>query len=170
MVKNPPAIGGDGGSIPGLERSPGGGNGSPLQYFPGESHGQRSLAGYRVRLNWSNWARTHIYNWITKLYTLQHCKSTVLHKIFKMNLSNLCSNISNYFLLFPKQHIPFMDRLLHARQSVRWLRFYSPVAWAMGLIPGQGTKIPHVVQWGQKKRANGWPWVGVLCREQGWVI
>ena len=28
-------------------RSPGGGNGNPLQYFlPGESHGQRSLVGY----------------------------------------------------------------------------------------------------------------------------
>ena len=33
--------------IPGLGRSPGGGNGSPLQVFlPGEFHGQRSLAGY----------------------------------------------------------------------------------------------------------------------------
>ena len=37
MVKNPPAIAGDVvdvGSIPGLERSPGGGNGNPLQYSP----------------------------------------------------------------------------------------------------------------------------------------
>ena len=33
--------------IPGLERSPGGGNDNPLQYsWPGEFHGQRSLAGY----------------------------------------------------------------------------------------------------------------------------
>ena len=33
--------------IPGLGRSPGEGNGSPLQYsFPGEFHKQRSLAGY----------------------------------------------------------------------------------------------------------------------------
>ena len=37
-------------SIPGLGRSPGGGNGNPLQLFlPGESHGQRSLAGYSPR-------------------------------------------------------------------------------------------------------------------------
>ena len=35
---------GDTGSIPGSERSPGGGHGNPL--LPGESHGQRSLAGY----------------------------------------------------------------------------------------------------------------------------
>ena len=32
MVKNPLANAGDTGSIPGSERSPGGGHGSPLQY------------------------------------------------------------------------------------------------------------------------------------------
>ena len=37
---------GDAGSIPGLGRSPGEGHGNPLQYLPGESHGQRCLAGY----------------------------------------------------------------------------------------------------------------------------
>ena len=31
-VENPPATAGDAGLIPGLGRSPGGGNGSPLQY------------------------------------------------------------------------------------------------------------------------------------------
>ena len=44
VVKTPPANAGDTGSIPGSERSPGGGHGNPL--LPGESHGQRSLAGY----------------------------------------------------------------------------------------------------------------------------
>ena len=34
------------GSIPGLDRSPGGGNGNPPVFLPGEFHGQRSLAGY----------------------------------------------------------------------------------------------------------------------------
>ena len=33
MVKNPPANVGDLGLIPGLGRSPGKGNGNPLQYF-----------------------------------------------------------------------------------------------------------------------------------------
>ena len=33
---------GDPGLVPGLERSPGGGNGNP--FFPGEFQGQRSLA------------------------------------------------------------------------------------------------------------------------------
>ena len=51
VVKNPPASAGDirdTGSIPGLGRSPGEGNGSPLQYSfsPGKTHGQRNLAGY----------------------------------------------------------------------------------------------------------------------------
>ena len=80
MVKNPPANAGDlrdVGSIPGLGRSPGEGNGNPLQYshlqcrrpafspwvgkipwrrkwqstpvfLPEKSHGQRSLAGYSL--------------------------------------------------------------------------------------------------------------------------
>ena len=38
---------GDVGSTPGLERSPGGWHGNPLQYSCLENpHGQRSLAGY----------------------------------------------------------------------------------------------------------------------------
>ena len=37
---------GDLGSIPGLGRSPGEGNGNPFQDLPGKSHGQRSLVGY----------------------------------------------------------------------------------------------------------------------------
>ena len=47
MAKNLPANAGDIGSVPGLERYPGEGNGNPLQYAcPEIPHGQRSLAGY----------------------------------------------------------------------------------------------------------------------------
>jgi len=43
MVKNLPASAEDTGSIPGLKRSPGGGNGNPLLMFlPGNFHGQRA--------------------------------------------------------------------------------------------------------------------------------
>ena len=42
MVRNPPATAGDAGSIPGLGRSPGGGNGTPCS---GDSHGQRGRKG-----------------------------------------------------------------------------------------------------------------------------
>ena len=49
VVKNLPANAGDIGdrdSIPLLGRSPGVGNGKPLQYSCLEIHGQRSMAGY----------------------------------------------------------------------------------------------------------------------------
>ena len=52
VVKIPPAHAGDTGdvgSIPGSGRSPGGGNRQPAAVLlPGESHGQRSLAGYVI--------------------------------------------------------------------------------------------------------------------------
>ena len=49
VVKNPLANArdaGDTGLILGSGRSPGGGNGNPLVFLPGEPHGQRSLVGY----------------------------------------------------------------------------------------------------------------------------
>ena len=50
MIKNLPANAGDTGEAgltPGLGRSPGDGNGNPLQYSCLEkSHGQKSLGGY----------------------------------------------------------------------------------------------------------------------------
>ena len=61
MVKNPPANAGDTGLIPRSGRSPGEGNGNPLQYSClGNPTGQRSLVGYgplgsqRVRHNLMN--------------------------------------------------------------------------------------------------------------------
>ena len=49
-VKYPPANAGDMGLIPGWEKSPGEGNGNPLQYSClGKSHGQGSLVGYSPR-------------------------------------------------------------------------------------------------------------------------
>ena len=67
VVNNPLAnVGaeGDMGSIPGIGRSTGGGNGNPLQYFlPGESHGQRSLVGYSPwghrESDMTEWLNTH---------------------------------------------------------------------------------------------------------------
>ena len=46
VIKNPPTNAGDVGSIPGLGRSPGKGNGNTLQHpCLKKSHGYRSLAG-----------------------------------------------------------------------------------------------------------------------------
>ena len=44
--KESPATAGDPALIPGSEKSPGEGNGSPLQFLPGKFHGQKSLASY----------------------------------------------------------------------------------------------------------------------------
>ena len=46
VVKNPPANAEDMDSIPGSESSPGGGTGNHSKFLPGQSYGQRSLAGY----------------------------------------------------------------------------------------------------------------------------
>ena len=46
MIKNPLGSAEDMGSVSGQGRSPGGGNGNPLQYSAGEIPGQRGLAGY----------------------------------------------------------------------------------------------------------------------------
>ena len=58
MVKHPPVNAGGKRNlslIPGLERSPGGGNGKSLQYSCLENlHGQRSLVGYCVSLTLSS--------------------------------------------------------------------------------------------------------------------
>ena len=60
---------GDLGSIPGSEKSPGEGHGNWLQYsfLPGESHGQRSLAGY------SPWGHKTIgHYWATNTFNFYH--------------------------------------------------------------------------------------------------
>ena len=49
VVTNPPARVGEAGLIPELGRSPGGGNGNPLQYSCLENSTDRGLAGYIVQ-------------------------------------------------------------------------------------------------------------------------
>ena len=75
MVKNPSVNAGDArdtGSIPGSGRSPGGGNGTPLQSSSlGESREQRSLVGYSPCSHKepdtaaaTDHARTHVYTYM----------------------------------------------------------------------------------------------------------
>ena len=47
MVKDLPVSAGDMGSVSELGKSPGGGDGIPMNVLGRESHGQRSLVGYR---------------------------------------------------------------------------------------------------------------------------
>ena len=67
MEKNSPANEGEANSIPGSRRSPGEGNGTSLQCFwPGKSHGERSLVGYSPWVAKSQtWLSTHIGTRIT---------------------------------------------------------------------------------------------------------
>ena len=68
MVKNPPANAGDAGdagSIPGLRRFLGVGNGNPSVFFLGKSHGQKNLMGY------SPWGCTESY--MTKSVYIHIC-------------------------------------------------------------------------------------------------
>ena len=56
VVKNPPASAGDAGSIPGLGRSPGEGNGGPLQYSGLENsmnRGAWQAIVHRVTKSWT---------------------------------------------------------------------------------------------------------------------
>ena len=78
---------GDAGSIPGSRRSPEKGMATHSS-VPGESHGQRSLAGYspwgcRVGHNWSNLAvrQDYIYTWARPLKTeiIEVTSSRVAH-------------------------------------------------------------------------------------------
>ena len=68
MVKNPPAIAGDAGDlglIPGLGRSPGVGNGNPLQYSCLENSMERGIWRATVRGIAKSWTQlsthTHIH-------------------------------------------------------------------------------------------------------------
>ena len=75
VVKNTPASTGDArdmGSVPGSGRSPGEGNGNPVQYFCLEkSHGQWSLVGYCPRggeePNMTEHTHTHTHKDSSKL-------------------------------------------------------------------------------------------------------
>ena len=79
----------DPGSVPGLGRSSGEGNGNPLQYSsPENPHGQRCLEGYSPwghkesdmteQLSTYNFSRSHIY---ALIYTI--CFSELLHSVWQ---------------------------------------------------------------------------------------
>ena len=83
---------GDSGSIPGLERSPGEGNGNPLQYSCLKNSMDRGAWWVTVHGVTKSWTRlsdfTLIYKFILSHFALQkkltqYCKSTILQYNFK---------------------------------------------------------------------------------------
>ena len=83
-VKNPPTNAGD--LIPGLGRSPEGGNGKPFQYSCLENpHGQRSLVGYSP--------------WGCKESDMTKRLSTAQHTIQR---KSSCHSFRANFLIFPE--------------------------------------------------------------------
>ena len=111
VVKNPPTNAGDArdmGSIPGLGRFLGGEHGNPLQFLPGESHGQRSLAGY------SPWGHkeSDMTEWLTLLLYLFYpiyiiCLTICLHDYWLVfSYFILWVIIQNYTIYFLALSVP----------------------------------------------------------------
>ena len=105
VVKNPPA--GEvreTSSIPGLGRSPGGGNGNSLQSFclenvwTEEPGGLQSIGLQRVGHDWSDWACTHA-SLILKLVILWICLE-LSHFTVLTNTSPVPENAFSSFLTF----------------------------------------------------------------------
>ena len=73
---------GNTGLIPGLGRSPGGRKWQPTPvFFPGESHGQRSLAGYSPK--------GHKESHMTERLSMQHSENT----FYNLNSSDISSRV-----------------------------------------------------------------------------
>ena len=100
MVKNLPANEGDVGSNPGLGRPLGEGNGSPLPFLPGKSHGQSNLVGYSARGH--DEVLIHVIAWVNlgnklKRKNASHkqphsCKNLPTYKFFQtVKVENPCT-------------------------------------------------------------------------------
>ena len=106
---------GDQGSIPGSGRSPGEGNGNPLQYsfLPGESHGGRSLAGYTPWSGKESDTSERLHSSLTLTLSRRTCL-VLLSSHFRFILSVLT------FTLYVGQAM----FVLHFRQ---WCKIFFPI-------------------------------------------
>ena len=58
-------------------------------------------------------------------------------------------------MAWPTAQIPIQEGLAGTSLVVQWLRLCASNAGVVGLIPGQGTKIPDAALCGQKKKKRG---------------
>ena len=94
------------GSIPGLERPPGGGHGNPLQYSCLENpHGQRSLAGYspwgRKELDITERLSTHTQVIYNVLFSAIQQSESIIHKYIHSFLYSLPLSYHRMLNVFP---------------------------------------------------------------------
>ena len=109
VVKNPTRSAGDAGSIPGSGRSPGGGNGNPLQYFcwripwTEEPGGLQFIGSQRVRHDWSDWSRYGGAHYRSDIITLWFEMFFFTHLLFRQSWTwNLMkAGTMLYFLCVP---------------------------------------------------------------------
>ena len=94
VVKNPPAISGDAGSIPVLGRSPGEGHGNPLQYFSWEIPWTEEFGGLQpLGLQKS---QTWLGNWTNNSHMLAVCQIHSLSHLTVTASPNKISVITGY--------------------------------------------------------------------------
>ena len=112
VVKNPPANTGDirhMGSIPGSGRSPGGGNGHPLQYsclensMTKEPDGLQSIGSQRAGHNWSNLVCMHVDTCV-HMGTCEGAKGPIRICIFCPILLWIQNCSKKYSLFFRNKH------------------------------------------------------------------
>ena len=95
VVKNPPANPGDPGSIPGLGRLPGEGKNNPLPWripWTVEPGRLQSIALQEVGHNSMTAWSTHMYNWMTLLFTWK--EYNIVNQLLYWSV---CSVVSDYF-------------------------------------------------------------------------
>ena len=121
VVKNLPVNAEDTGYvglIPGSGRSPGGRNGNPLPVFvPGESHGQRSLAGYSHKVTKSR-ITEHVRTWLLVM-SYNMCQSLSFLRWFVYLFIYLAS-LGSVGILVPPSVIEHVPPTLETWSLIHW--------------------------------------------------
>ena len=147
--KNPPTNAGDkkdSALIPELVRFPGREHGNPLQFLPGESCGQRSLAGYSprvagVRHDWSD--LVHKWIWSSK-QPLHRVESQLLCISGRPRFHRPWLNTHSTSLVCWQAHLCCVSTVLRTQQLSgfrsspgEWKRWFYFSPW--GLVPRVST-------------------------------
>ena len=143
---------GDRGSVPRLGRSPGEEKGNLLQYSClGKSHGQRSLAGYRV---WGHkesdtteqQTLSHKLHWVSSSSFL-HLFWKILFFFFKMFFMWTIFKVFTEFgtILFPLYVLVFWPRGMWDLSSPASNQTRSPCFGGQSLIPWTTSEVPVIL-------------------------